>query len=136
MCILFFSANSLFHQVHCFQGCTAKTLTGPLWGVILWFYWWGSCTRTKYPLVYSPHPKIDLRVNISGIPPMPKVWQTCDGLSRVSSNCTPHEHFVQAQHDVQANTQANLHIKGTGKDVILPYCKTLVPQWELVPHFC
>ena len=71
-------------------------------------------------------------------PPMPKivcVWQTCDGSVRVSSRCGLHKNCVQARHDVQANAQVSPHIKGTGKHVILPCCKILVPQWELVPCF-
>ena len=49
-------------------GCTAQTLTGPLWGVVVWFSQWGSCAWTKYPLVHLPHLKIYHRVNVDGIP--------------------------------------------------------------------
>ena len=40
------------------KDCTAQTLMEPLWVVVLWFSWWGSCAQTKYHLVYSPHPKV------------------------------------------------------------------------------
>ena len=63
---LVFNATSLSHCVHCFQGCTAQTLTGPLWGVVLWFSQWGSCTQTKCPLV-QPIQKSTIE-NINGIP--------------------------------------------------------------------
>ena len=51
-----------------FGGYTTQALMDPLWGVVLWFSQWSSCTQTKYPLVHFPHPKNHHRVNIGGIP--------------------------------------------------------------------
>ena len=70
------------------------------------------------------------------------VCQICNGLSIVSSHCTPHKNIVQAYLDVQADAQANPHIEGTGEDVILPQCKipgvgsSLVLSFALVKQAC
>ena len=72
-CFSVFKATSLFCCVHHFQSCTAQTLMGPLWGFVLWFSQWGSCTQTKYPLVHSPHPKIYQSTSLVS-PPMPKLF--------------------------------------------------------------
>ena len=46
-----------------------------------------------------------------------------------------HTVLLRKMHNVQANAQANPHVKGTGKGIILPCCKILVPQWGWFPHF-
>ena len=77
---------------------------GPLWGVVLWFSWWGSCACTNSPIQKSTTESTSM---VS--PSMPKiicVQQTYDGLSRASSHYTVPKNCVQAGHDVQANSQA------------------------------
>ena len=115
--VLFFNATLLFYHVHHLQGHTAQTLMGPLGSCSLVFPM-GQMHSDQISFGPLPPTKIHHRVNIDAIPINAKkhcVWQTCDGLNRVSSHCIPPENGVKAQHDVQANAQANPHIEGIEK---------------------
>ena len=110
----------------------------PLWG-LLWVYLLqlGSCNWAKCPLVHSlPCPVSHLRGCIEGVPlnvEVSSAWQTHDVVSRVVLHCTSPENSIQADHNMQTDTKADLCITDASWPSICQQTKVQVPPWKLVP---
>ena len=70
--------------------------------LMVYFFWWGSCTWDQITFGPLPHPKIHNRDYTDGIPLNAKVsgaWQKWDGASKVCLHYTSHK--MVYRHDIK-----------------------------------